>query len=95
MNAPSLEYGAALEGFVDGDDEEDAGLAVDIREKLMNAGWALLTAKIGKDGKARCHLDAASPVGKREFISNQKFTTLQDVTLKLAIFVDGNRLEPK
>lgn len=88
LNAPSLEYGAALEGFVDGDDEEDAGLAVDIREKLMNAGWALLTAKIGKDGKARCHLDAASPVGKREFISNQKFTTLQDVTLKLAIFVE-------
>jgi signal transduction histidine kinase len=96
LNAPSLEYGAALEGFVDEEDDKDVGLAVDIREKLMNAGWALLTAKIGKDGKARCYLDAAAPVGKREFVSNHKFTSLQDVSLKLAIFVeekDWNRNE--
>jgi len=88
LNAPSLEYGAALEGFVGGDDEEDVGLAVDIREKLMGAGWALLTARVGKDGKARCRLDAAAPVGKREFISSHKFTTLQDISLTLAIFVE-------
>jgi signal transduction histidine kinase len=88
LNAPSLEYGAALEGFVDGADAEDDGLAVDIREKLMGAGWALLTAKVGKDGKARCRLDAASPVGKREFVSSHKFTALEDVSLTLAIFVE-------
>ncbi len=86
LNAPALEYGAALAGLVD-DDEE--GCAIDIRERLMNAGWALLTADVGKDGKVRCELDAAPPVGKRDFTSNHKFETLRDVSLRLAIFVEN------
>jgi len=85
LNAPALEYGAAMAGLVD---EDDMGLAVDIRDRLMNAGWALLTAHVGKDGKISCELDAASPVGKREYTSNQKFEKLRDVSLKLAVFVE-------
>lgn len=86
LNAPALEYGAALAGLVD--DDED-GWAVDIRERLMNAGWALLTAHVGKDGKVQCTLDAAPPVGKRDFTSNHKFASLRDVSLRLAIFVEN------
>jgi len=85
LNAPALEYGAALANFVD---EKDPGLAVDIRERLMNAGWALLTAHVGKDGKIKCELDAAAPVGKRDFTSSHKFETLRDASLKLAVFVE-------
>jgi signal transduction histidine kinase len=85
LDAPSLEYGSAMEGFVD---EDDAGLAVDIREQLMNAGWALLKARVGKDGKAHCELDAATPVGKRTYVSQMKFSELTDVTLSLAVFVE-------
>lgn len=86
LNAPALEYGAALANLAD---DEDLGLAVDIRERLMNAGWALLTARVGKDGKITCDLDAATPVGKREYTSGHKFKTLRDVSLRLAIFVDN------
>jgi len=86
LKAPALEYGSALSNVIDEDDEE--GLAVDIRERLMNAGWALLTAKVGSDGKVKCEIDAASPVGKRAFTSNHKLETLRDVSLKLAIFVE-------
>jgi signal transduction histidine kinase len=85
LQAPTLEYGTALGGLVD---EEDPGLAVDIRERLMNAGWALLTARVGKDGKAHCRIDAASPVGTRSYTSIHKFPHLNDVSLKLAMFVE-------
>lgn len=85
LHAPALEYGAALANFVD---EDDPGVAVDIRERLMNAGWALLTANVGQDGRIECELDAASPVGKRDYTSNHKFETLRDVSLQLAVFVE-------
>lgn len=85
LNAPALEYGAALANLVD---DDDLGLAVDIRERLMNAGWALLTAHVEKDGKVNCELNAASPVGRREYTSKHKFDTLRDVSLRLAIFVE-------
>lgn len=85
LNAPALEYGAALANLVD---DDDPGLAVDIRERLMNAGWALLTAQVGKDGTLRCELDAAPPVGKRDYTSTRKFATLRDVSLRLAVFVE-------
>jgi signal transduction histidine kinase len=85
LNAPGLEYGSALAGLVS---DDDFGLAVDVRERLMNAGWALLKAHVGKDGRIECELDAASPVGKREYTSKLKFSTLRDVSLKLAVFVE-------
>ena len=85
LNAPGLEYGSALAGLVN---DDDFGLAVDVRERLMNAGWALLKAHVGKDGRIECELDAASPVGKREYTSKLKFSTLRDVSLKLAVFVE-------
>ncbi len=86
LNAPNLEYGSAMAGFFV--EDKDVGLAVDIRERLMKAGWAFLQAYIVKGGKIKCELDAASPVGKREYTSNLKFSNLQDVSLKLAIFVE-------
>lgn len=85
LNAPALEYGSAMAGF---GDDDDSGVAVDIRERLMNAGWALLTAHVGKDGTIKCKLDAASPVGQRDYKSKYKFATLRDVSLKLAVFVE-------
>jgi len=88
LDAPNLEYGAALAGYVDAEEDKSEGRAVDIRERLMNAGWALLTADIIEGGRVKCTLDSSSPVGKKEFITTQKFTTLHDVSLKLAIFVE-------
>jgi signal transduction histidine kinase len=88
LNAPALEYGAALAGYVDAEEDKSEGRAVDIRERLMNAGWALLTADVEKDGKVKCTLESANPVGKRDFTSVQKFSTLHDISLKLAIFVE-------
>ena len=98
LNAPSLELGAELASLL-GEDEiasaldgserlKNAILAVDVRERLMNAGWALLTARVETEGKVKCELDAASPVGKRDYTSNHKFSALQDVSLRLAIFVE-------
>lgn len=86
LNAPSLEYGSALAGYAE---DIGIGLAVDIRDRLMNAGWALLKAHVRKDGKIECALDAASPVGKRDYISNHNFSTLRDASLKLAVFVEN------
>ena len=85
LNAPNLEYGSALAGLVD---EDDLGLAVDIRERLMNAGWALLKARIGPDGRIQCELDADSPVGKRHYTSSIKLHSLRDVSMRLAVFVE-------
>lgn len=86
LSAPALEYGDAMAAFASENDE--IGLAVDIRERLMKAGWALLTAHVGKDGKLHCKLDAASPVGHRDYTSSRKFSTLRDLSLRLAIFVE-------
>jgi signal transduction histidine kinase len=85
LNAPGLEYGSALADLV-GDD--DMGLAVDIRDRLMKAGWALLTAQVEKGGKIKCELDAVPPVGKHTYTSNIKLSTLKDVSMKLAVFVE-------
>ena len=85
LSVPRLEFGGVLAGPVD--DEEEV-LAFDVRERLMLAGWALLTAHVEQDGRIKCLLDAAPPVGKREIVSNFRFSTLSDVSLKLAIFVE-------
>ena len=85
LNAPALEYGAALANLVD---DEEFGLAIDIREHLMSAGWALLTADVLKDGSISCGLAAASPVGKRSFTSKLKLSSLRHASVKLAIFVE-------
>lgn len=63
-----------------GDDE-----TTDLREQLMNAGWATLTAHVDKDHHAVCTITAKG-IGKRVIRSSQPFTHLQDVTLNLGIF---------
>ena len=59
----------------------------DIREDLINAGWATLTATINNKFQAVCKLDALG-IGKKTLISTHKFTNLKDVKLKLGILVD-------
>ncbi len=90
LAAPTLDQDAKEGDDEDGDYEQsgDPNLVVDIREKLMDASWALLTARVGKDGKLTCTLDATAPVGKRTFTSEHRYSTLRDVSLKLAIFVE-------
>jgi signal transduction histidine kinase len=57
----------------------------DLREQLMNAGWATLAAHIDKDQHAVCTITAKG-IGKRVIHSSQPFKHLQDVSLNLAIF---------
>ena len=86
--------GARRKGF-----EEDPGFQVfltapglqaedettDLREQLMNAGWATLTAHIDKNQHAVCTITAKG-IGKRVIHNSQPFKHLRDVSLNLAIF---------
>jgi signal transduction histidine kinase len=86
--------GARRKGF-----EEDPGFQVfltapglqaedettDLREQLMNAGWATLTAHIDKNQHAVCTITAKG-IGKRVIHNSHPFKHLRDVSLNLAIF---------
>ena len=86
--------GALREGY-----EEDPGFNIilespdfeeevkDIREELINGGWATLTAYINKKHQAVCKLDALG-IGKKTITSSKTFPHLQDITLKIGIMVD-------
>ena len=85
LDAPSLEMGHAIASVID--DGTDVH-AIDFREELMNAGWALLTAKIDEDGRICCQMKANAPVGNQSHESSIKLKYLRHATLRLAIFVE-------
>ncbi len=64
---------------------QEANETEDLREQLMNAGWATLTGRISKDGMADCQL-VAKGLGKRSIKSSHTFSLLKDVRIRLAIF---------
>lgn len=86
LDAPSLEYGHDVAGILD--DDNTGAFAIDIRERLVNAGWAFLTAKIKKGGKIHCEIQAGPPVGQQSHDSSLKLKNLTDISLHLAIFVE-------
>jgi signal transduction histidine kinase len=65
----------------------EGGEIVDVRTKLLKAGWGTLKAEINNKGQAECTLDALS-IGKRNIKSAMTFDHLRDVSLELAIMVD-------
>ncbi|WP_309385749.1 ATP-binding protein [Cerasicoccus frondis] len=89
LDAPALEHGHAIADVYAGLVDEDEGeSAIDMRGKLMDAGWALLSAKIIKGGFAECKLVAKTPVGTQTHTSKEVFPNLTNVSLELAVFVD-------
>lgn len=58
----------------------------DLRQDILNAGWGTLTAKLNKNHQAVCELEGLG-IGKRTITSTQKFTSLNDISLKLGIMV--------
>jgi signal transduction histidine kinase len=59
---------------------------VDIRAKLMDAGWGTLTAEVNEEGHAVCTLKAKDR-RLRTITSTEEFPSLVGTKLKLAIFV--------
>ncbi|QNM85988.1 ATP-binding protein [Polaribacter pectinis] len=59
---------------------------IDLREDLLNAGWGTLTAFINKNNQAVCELNALG-IGKRKIVSDFKFKSLRDISLKLGIML--------
>ncbi len=59
----------------------------DFRDELLNGGWGTLTARINKEQKAVCELDALG-IGKTQIISKRKFENLRDINLKVGILVE-------
>jgi len=66
----------------------ESGAIIDLRAKLMKAGWGILKANINNKKQAYCELSAMR-IGDREITSSMTFALLQDVTLELAIMVDA------
>ncbi|MCP4148113.1 MAG: sensor histidine kinase [bacterium] len=62
------------------------GVLIDIRDGLIESGWATLTARINTKHQAIYELDAMG-IGKVKRISSKLFPTLKDITLKLGILV--------
>jgi signal transduction histidine kinase len=62
----------------------------DLRDDLVNAGWATLTAHINNKHQAVCELEALG-IGRKTMISTTEFKTLKDVNLKLGILVDSRK----
>lgn len=85
LDAPSLEMGHDEAAIVDDGSGE---YAIDFREELMSAGWALLTANIDKQGHICSRLEANSPVGNQTHQSGIKLQHLRQASLRLAIFVE-------
>lgn len=85
LDAPSLQFGHDVAGILD---DGQGTFAIDMRERLMNAGWALLKAHITKDGHIHTEIQANAPVGNQTHDSGIKFKHLKSVSLTLAIFVE-------
>jgi signal transduction histidine kinase len=85
LDAPKLEPDAEMQRILG---NYGINKAVDLRERLMNAGWALLTAHVTDKGQIFCELDANHPVGRQEHVSPPKLKVLRGATLRLAIFVE-------
>jgi signal transduction histidine kinase len=83
-------HAAELDGEQAEDGGDVSGVATDIRESVMHAGWALLTSSIDDAGHVVCKLDAKSPVGTRTYRSSKPLKYLTDVSLKLSIFVEAD-----
>jgi signal transduction histidine kinase len=62
----------------------------DLRDDLINAGWATLSAHINKKHQAVCELEALG-IGRKTMISNKIFPNLKDVKLNLGILVDSRK----
>lgn len=62
----------------------------DLRDDLINAGWATLSAHINNKNQTVCELDALG-IGRKTMISTQTFPNLKDVKLKLGILVDSRK----
>lgn len=85
--------GARRPGF-----EEDPGFNIsleapgfegdirDLRSDLIKAGWGTLKAYINKGHKAVCELDALG-IGKKNIVSEGKFSKLSDIRLEIGIMV--------
>jgi signal transduction histidine kinase len=63
------------------------GDVIDLREKLISAGWGTLTAKIDESNRADCQLDAKG-IGTKRTISKRVFSYLKDINLKIGIIPD-------
>lgn len=61
---------------------------IDLRDKLIDAGWGTIRAEVKEDGYAVFKLDAIS-IGKKEIVSSMKFSSLAGVKLKIGIMVDS------
>jgi len=60
------------------------GEIIDLREKLILAGWGTLIAKIDESNRADCQLDAKD-IGTKKTKSKRAFPHLKDVQLKIGI----------
>ncbi len=85
LNAPSLQFGHDVAGMLD--DGEDT-FAIDMRDSLMNAGWALLTGHVDEKGHIHCEIQAGSPVGNQTHESGIRLNHLKGVSMEVAIFVE-------
>lgn len=65
----------------------EGGGVRDIREDMINAGWGTLTAHINRKHQAVCELEALG-IGRKRVISNQTYSHLNDIKLKIGIMVD-------
>lgn len=63
---------------------------VDLREKLISAGWGTLTGRINKKGQAIYELEAIG-LGHKKFISAQTYPNLQGVIFVVGILVDDRK----
>ena len=62
---------------------------INLREDLINSGWATVKVKVSNDGKAKYTLSAMG-LPKKEIISNEIYKLLKGVTLELGVLV-GDR----
>lgn len=65
----------------------ESGEIIDVRTKLMKAGWGTLKAKIDNQGRAFCEIEAMV-IGKRQITFSKPYIHLRDISLELAIMVD-------
>lgn len=62
---------------------------INLREDLINSGWATVKAKVSNDGKAKYTLSAMG-LPKKEIISNEIYKLLKGVTSEFGVLV-GDR----
>lgn len=61
---------------------------IDLREKLIDAGWGTITAEVNEKGYAVCKLEAIR-IGKKEITSSMRFNNLKGIKMRLGIMVDS------